>query len=271
MEPDLLRLVLFVAGVVLVLGIYFWDRHKRARKSIQAIHRDREFSIGETNSSAETEDITVSWQDASNEPATVDASREELGNLVREIRRGKTGQTAAVDPGQSPMRKEEEEEDLFRFTAEEDVAAGSELPVMILQLNLRARGARFGGDQILQAMQEVDLQPGDMQIFHRYVQVQGKPKVLFSLASLVEPGFFPLDAMDGFSTPGLTLFAQLPTVKDGLAVFSDMLFTAERLAALLNAELQDAGHSVLSKQTIEHIRSEILEHRRKLQLASKRR
>jgi FtsZ-interacting cell division protein ZipA len=45
-----------------------------------------------------------------------------------------------------------------------------------------------------------------------------------------------------------------------------MLFTAERIAGALDAELQDANHSALSKQTIAHTREQILSHRRKLQL-----
>ena len=57
---------------------------------------------------------------------------------------------------------------------------------------------------------------------------------------------------------------------DGLATLSDMLFSAERIAALLDGELQDETHSVLSKQTIEHMRSQILEHRRQVQLAQKK-
>jgi cell division protein ZipA len=77
--------------------------------------------------------------------------------------------------------------------------------------------------------------------------------------------------MEGFSTPGLAFFAQLPGHGDSLAIFSDMLFTAQRLLAILGGELQDETHSALTKQTIEHIRSQIMEHRRLVQLARSRR
>ncbi len=50
-----------------------------------------------------------------------------------------------------------------------------------------------------------------------------------------------------------------------------MLFTAERLAALLGGVLQDETHSTLTKQTIENLRSQIVEHRRLVQLARSRR
>ena len=67
--------------------------------------------------------------------------------------------------------------------------------------------------------------------------------------------------------PGLLMFTQLPGVEDGLVIYSDMLYTAERLRALLGGVLQDESRSALSKQQIEHTRDLILEHRRKVQLA----
>jgi len=62
----------------------------------------------------------------------------------------------------------------------------------------------------------------------------------------------------------------LPGVQDGMAIYSDMLFTAERLASILDGKLQDDSHSVLSKQTIEHTREQILNYRSRLQLARKK-
>jgi len=67
------------------------------------------------------------------------------------------------------------------------------------------------------------------------------------------------------------LFTQLPGVQDGLSIYSDMLFTAERLAALLNVELHDESRSVLTRQTIEHTREKILEHRSQLERLRRRR
>jgi len=73
--------------------------------------------------------------------------------------------------------------------------------------------------------------------------------------------------MAAFSTPGLLLFTQLPGVRDGLEIYSDMLYAANELAGILGGVLQDETHSVLSKQTIQHTRDAIMEHRRKLRLA----
>ena len=167
-------------------------------------------------------------------------------------------------------------QEAFSFTADDpddtqDELLQEGLPGMILQIHVAASKGAFSGEQILRVARDVELEHGDMNIFHRYDANSPGSRVVFSMASMVEPGVFPLDKMENFSTPGLVLFGQLPGPKDGLAAFSDMLFTAERLAALLEGELRDETHSVFSKQTIEHTRERILEHRRQVQLALSKR
>ena len=39
MDPDLVRLILIVLGVLLVAGIYLWDRYKRSQPRAQAFRR----------------------------------------------------------------------------------------------------------------------------------------------------------------------------------------------------------------------------------------
>lgn len=173
------------------------------------------------------------------------------------------------------IRMEEDQFDLelgFSAVDEQDLQeAAADLPELIVQINVVARrGQPFGGEQILAAMEQVEMQAGEHDIFHRYDNrlrdKQGRFKTLFSLASLVEPGNFPLKKMRDFSTPGLSLFAQLPGPRDGLVVYSDMLYVAERLARLLDANLKDENRSTLTKQTIEHTRSRIAEHKRQITL-----
>ena len=149
-----------------------------------------------------------------------------------------------------------------------DPALLDEVPRLIVQINLSTRGEPFSGAQIHTAMAQVDMRHGEMNIFHRETDAG---QVLFSIASMVEPGTIPAKPDAAYSTPGLTLFTQLPGARDGLAVYADMLFTAERLSALLDAVLQDERRNKLTKQSIEHTREGILEHRRKIQLLRSKR
>jgi len=147
-----------------------------------------------------------------------------------------------------------------------------ELPTKIIQMNIVPREGLFYGDDILYVAQEAGLEPGEMDIFHSYGDdAEGDEHAIFSMVSMVEPGTFPMDDMDGFSTPGLTLFSQLPGPKDGLTIFAEMLHTAEQLANELEGELRDGTHSAITKQTISHMREEIQEYHRQLSLACSKR
>jgi cell division protein ZipA len=146
-----------------------------------------------------------------------------------------------------------------------------DLPTKIIQLNVVPHEELFYGDDIQSVAYEVGLEPGDMNVFHHFGDDPEKQQPVYSMASMVEPGTFPMDDMDSFSTPGVTLFAQLPGPKDGLTIFADMLYAAEQLANLLNGELRDNTHSALTKQTIGHMREDIQEYHRQLQLARSKR
>jgi cell division protein ZipA len=282
MDADILRLILFLAGVGLILGIYFWDRHKKVNAKVHAIRKAQlEPEIVPSSDEFDEESkqrIDPSWDAAphdaqsgkrhadesqyeQNEEAEFDEELRRLGSIAHDTLQ----EELAIDRQES-----------FSFTADDSKNEPDELlqeglPGLILQINVVASKEPFTGTEILRVTHDVELKHGDMNIFHRYASDDPKSRVVFSMASLVEPGIFPLDKMSEFSTPGLVLFGQLPGPKDGLAAFSDMLFTAERLAALLEGELQDESHSVLSKQTIEHMRGKILEHRRQVQLALSKR
>lgn len=277
MDADILRLILFLAGVGLILGIYFWDRHKRVNARVHAIRKAQLETAESPDVPAER--VDPHWSDSPDsepddgqkkveptlsETLDDDALETELSQL----------NSVAHESSDNPAPAMQQES--FSFTADDpddqqDELFREGLPGLILQIHVVAADGLFSGEQIVQVARDVELEYGDMNIFHRYDTSGSKRQVVFSMASMVEPGVFPLDKMEEFTTPGLVLFGQLPGPKDGLVAFSDMLFTAERLASLLDGELQDETHSVLSKQTIEHIRERIREHRRQLQLALSKR
>ena len=257
MDADLVRLLLFLAGIALIIGIFLWDRRKKAGVRIHAIRKLKSV-VPAANPKAEAEQRKEPiWDD---EIQSEDDSGHVVGDVLEQL------DDLIQDEAQAGANPEQTS---FSFAAEprqgapmSDVA----LPSKILQLNLVARQGNLRGDDILRATAKVAMQAGDMSIFHRYAQGQA----LFSMASLVEPGNFPLADMTEFETPGLVLFARLPAQQDGLSVFSQMLEAAQTLGAELGAELQDETHSDLSRQTIDHIREEIQEYNRQLQLAKSR-
>lgn len=96
-------------------------------------------------------------------------------------------------------------------------------------------GTNILGPKIHAALAAQGLRFGGKRIYHRF---NGEQPV-FSVASLVKPGALdPAEAAD-FSTPGLSVFMQLPGPSEPKAALADMLDTARQLARALNAELYD--------------------------------
>jgi cell division protein ZipA len=149
-----------------------------------------------------------------------------------------------------------------------DPALYDEVERKIVAVNLVARGSAFSGAAIAKACSAVQLRLGEMSIYHYHDGASGA--VLFSMASMVEPGVFPAADLEDFSTPGLSLFTQLPGARDGVAIYDALLATAKKLGTLLDGELQDDRHNKLTRQMEEHMRESIIEHRRKINLARRR-
>ncbi|MCP3669885.1 MAG: cell division protein ZipA [Gammaproteobacteria bacterium] len=301
MEADILRLILLLVGAALVFGIYLFDRLKNKKSTAEATQdwmsapqeqpmadhiepswdslneKGAEPDAGQAVDETQPEDaVTPDTQVAADLPPVQEAVPEQMEKgISSELEQ--LEEIIHDEPDHGHRRGEELDEDtpseqmsISFFASEIKKQRSPEpevpLPVKIIQLNIVPHEEEFYGDDILCVVQEVGLELGEMNVFHHYGDDPEKHQPIFSMASMVEPGTFPRDGLDGFSTPGLTLFMRLPGPKDGLSIFADMLHAAEQLATLMDGELRDEAHGALSKQTIGHIREEIQEHHRQLQL-----
>lgn len=114
--------------------------------------------------------------------------------------------------------------------------------------------ARFAGYELLQALLANGLRYGKDKIFHRHQNKQGQGDVLFSLASVNQPGTFDLANMGQFSCPGLTLFVVFKSVRSPLLAYDLMLEAAESLADDLGGRLYDQQHRPLTPEYADHMR-----------------
>ena len=131
-------------------------------------------------------------------------------------------------------------------------------PEEVLIINVMSmKGEFFNGAALLDIILKCGMRYGDMNIFHRYSDNKGEGALLFSMANMVKPGTFDLDAMDNFETPGVSLFMTLPINADSMASFDLMADTARAIAETLGGELKDEQRSVMTRQTIEHCRQRI--------------
>ncbi len=129
------------------------------------------------------------------------------------------------------------------------------IPPEIIILHVFAKaGQQFVGYELLQAILACGFRFGEMDIFHRHQQPNGRGNVLFSLASATEPGAFDMNAMGGYTCIGLTLFMHPAHVKQAIAVFDLMLNTANQLADDLDGIVVDDARQLLQADTIAQIR-----------------
>ncbi len=281
MDPDIVRLILLVLGVLLVAGIYLWDRYKRAAPGRRQAKRPPSGLNIEpaTMDSPETDRTEPTMEDVVESIPEMRVEEPPLaphGHRDDKARDGFDPDPADLGDWSDTVAEQDPQFSMdLNFDAHgdsdylsADPALHEEVERKIVVINIVRRDGGLTGTALEKACTATGLSAGEMAIYHR--QEAGGGRVLFSMASMVEPGSFPIGEMVGFTTPGVTLFTQLPGVRDGVEIYNDMLATAEQLARLLNAELQDEAHNKLTRQMQEHTRESIVEHRRKIKLARSR-
>lgn len=150
------------------------------------------------------------------------------------------------------------EQDYASAGGETDAPASEDQPAEVLVVNVMAKeGYAFAGDDLMHTLITSGLKFGDMNIFHQRLGNQPKGPVIFSVANILNPGSFDLNAMDTFTTVGVSLFLALPSPINNLDAFEKMLNVAQQLCSTLGGDLRDDSRNLMTAQTIEHYRQRV--------------
>ncbi len=150
-----------------------------------------------------------------------------------------------------------------RKTAQDKPGKDSAPEEIIVLHVVAADGGLISGSALLQILLACDVRYGRMSIFHRYEEPGGEGEAQFSVVNMVAPGTFDLDDMESFSSPGVSFFMRLPGPKDAIKAFDCMVETAQCLVKNLDCELHDEAHSVVTPQTLQHLRQRIRDFERR--------
>lgn len=231
-----LRWIIAIIGLGVIVALYIWGRR------LAGLRKDKGGRVEPRLDGAAPRDLDES---SSYFP---DARDEWVQFPENEIRR-------------EPDRKPAETSDLPRVAGPSPVAGRS--PQKIVVLYVRAAGGRdFTGPELMAAFEGEGLEYGKYGAFH---QSDDSKRSLFMIANMVEPGSFPIDDMEGFTTTGIAAFMVLPGPAgvDGLA---RMVACCRRLASILGGEVLDENRSTLTNQRATHMKEEIIEFLRQSRL-----
>ena len=152
---------------------------------------------------------------------------------------------------------EDKTEDEPADASADDDAGAPEQKIVTLRIVARNQGA-VNGEELVLNLRGIGMRHGKFGIYHRY-EGTDEDNVIFSAASLVEPGTFDLKTIREQEIPGISLFMVLPGPVDGAQAFDLMMGAARALTQSLNAELLDESGSTLSIQRERYLREEIIQ------------
>ena len=248
---DSLRVTIAIIGLVIVAGIYFKFRSSDddlivwLKKLFTPLNKD---TVAVNNSSVINEDDLIPvLTPIDDEPDFSDF--EALSKVIS---------------GRDRVEEYTKQQEIPFTAVEEGTETGPESLLIILYI-MSPKGHVFTGEGIHAVMTSAGLTHGEHQIYHF---MEGSQAV-FSIANAIEPGFFDLNKITSITTPGLALFLQLPGPVECRKALNNMLDISKRLAEALSGELCDENRSVLTQQTISHLKDKIETYRMKQQTSQR--
>lgn len=223
------RWILILLGLGIVAGVYVWDRRRSRQRTPVKPHGRVEPRL----------ESSEDWEHSRSQdefPGESHAQQDWPGAS------DEVGRESVSRPGQ---------------------AVGE--PSKILVVHVRAhQGQQFTGPELASALGSEGLQYGENGAFH-YLSPAGEP--LFTVANMMEPGSFPSDDLESFTTQGVSAFMVLPGPGD-VTSLSRMISSARRLAKMLGGEALDESGSTLTNQRATYLREEVIEFQRRSQIGT---
>jgi cell division protein ZipA len=240
-----LRIIIAILGALLLAGMYFWGQPKRPKQGSRT-------GTPKRATNGERVEPVIGNVAPPIDPAGLDPELElEIDRLGADLAAGRgtdvdTPPPPSAEPAPAPAPRS-------------NVGARGDAKIdRIVTLYVAARpGETIGGPELIVAAEKAGLEFGDHAIFHRLVEGKPEQGPVFSVANMVKPGSFDLAQVATLRTPGLTVFMTLPGPIPALDAWDTMFPAAQRLAELLDAQVLDANHNAIGRQTIQHVRDDL--------------
>jgi len=248
-----LRLILSLVGVLIVVSILL-DGLRRIRQNERLRKRDaalKTYAAPTVREKPESDEIVGAVRVSTTNTSRFSAMKEpHIGPLM--MQNENTNRPAQDEMMNTNISISEEE----CFEMSEPTLSREQFFVINVVSKTREG---FAGSELIPAFLAAGLRFGEMSIFHRHENSNGQGRLLFSVASLFEPGTFDLDNIENICTPGLSFFMCLPGPTNPLAAFNMMAQAAKRIAEALDGELRDRAKNPLTAQAMADSQKDIRE------------
>ncbi|ERM60179.1 cell division protein ZipA [Vibrio cyclitrophicus] len=140
----------------------------------------------------------------------------------------------------------------------EEVKQDEELGLEVIVLNVHCAGEiPFVGTELFRSMESNGLAYGEMSIYHCFAQSSAKPKVIFSVANMMQPGTLEHDDPADFTTKGISFFMTLPCYGQADQNFNVMLSAAQKIADDMGGNVLDESRNLMTPNRLSDYRKQI--------------
>lgn len=130
-------------------------------------------------------------------------------------------------------------------------------------------GSAFPAEEMVLALRAAGLRHGQFGIFH-YHHPEDDERIMFSVASLVEPGSFDLSRLKESVYSGVSIFAVFPAHDAGVELFDAMVEKAREISKAVDGALADEAGGALSLQRERYMREDLIDYLRRIEVAAGR-
>lgn len=268
---DALRIILIILGVVVIVGIYFWDRVQKDELPDRNTSPDDDIEdspglVITTKTKFNEDDLVSELADLNHFMGDKDVEAKLEDNFIDEMNIHNNVEDSSDD--EDEVESVLSAKDVVESTNKTLSIKGEEqqqvkLPAIahIIVLHIVAKpDESFNGPDLQSVVRGLGFEFGEMNVFHyQDIDLSGKMKTLFSLANMFEPGYFEIDNLEKFTTSGITLFATLKNDGSEAHVFDTMLEITNQIAEQLDAVILGPDKTPLVVETIENFYQKLKE------------
>lgn len=215
------------------------------------------FSVTDTSETLE-DNVSESIYDEAQPESVLRSSPEVVESGIKQAEPAQAFESESSQIVRTSPVNENQVSDFEESAIQESVTKDEEPELEVIVLNVHCAGeAPFIGTELFRSMENNGLTYGEMAIYHCYAGNSDSPKVIFSVANMMQPGTLEHDNRADFSTKGISFFMTLPCFGEADQNFNVMLRAAQKIADDMGGNVLDESRNLMTPNRLSDYRKQI--------------